>query len=85
MKVEQYKKLQELLYDIHRQKDCDHIHNLIVKYLKEDKDKQLEKIVVKNMNIDYCDRARGPIVQLTLMLPSEFLLQDTWVIENILS
>jgi len=81
MKVEQYKKLQELLYDIHRQKDADHIHNLIIKYLE---DKQIKDIIVKSMNIDYTDRAVSPMVQLTFILPPEFLKHDIWTIENIL-
>lgn len=85
MIVEQYKKLQELLYDIHRQKDYDHIHNLIEKYLEEAKDKQLKSIVVKNMNIDYSDRSTMPMVQLTFLLPQEFLKNKTWTLENVLS
>ena len=78
-------KLKELLFDIRRRKNYDQIHNLIVKYLEEAKDKQLKKIVVKNMNIDYHDRAIEPMIQLTFILPPEFLNNKTWTIENVLA
>jgi len=78
-------KLKELLFDIRRQKNYDQIHNLIVKYLEEAKDNQAKKIIVKNMNIDYCDRAADPTVQLTMILPSEFLLHDSWIIDNVIA
>lgn len=78
-------KLKELLFDISRNKNYDDIHNLIVKYLEEVKDNQLKNIIVKNMNIDYCDRSTDPIVQLTFILPPELLKHKTWTIDNVLS
>lgn len=77
-------KLKELLYDIHRKTDYDDIHNLIIQYLEEAKDKQSKRIIVKSLKIDYTDRLFPPVVQLSFILPEEFLHHDTWTIENIL-
>lgn len=81
MKIE---KLKELLYDIHRKTDYDDIHNLLIKYLEDAKDKQLKRIIVKSLKIDYTDRLFPPVVQLNFILPPEFLKHDSWTIENIL-
>lgn len=80
------KKLQELLYDIQRNKDLDNIHDLIIEYTEEEQKTQAAEIIVGTVSMDLFQKGDKKVeMRMKLEVPIEMMRLKFWTIENVLA